>query len=262
MNESETPYQTTSGAQIPPSRGRCVIVNADDFGQSSSINEGIIHGHENGIVTSASLMVRWPAAREAARYARDHPALSVGLHLDFGEWTKRKRGWSALYEVVSLEDQHAIKGEIKTQMEAFVALVGRYPSHIDSHQHVHRRTPVLDVLRTSAPIQGVPVRHVTPAIRYEGEFYGQLGDGTPYREGITVPHLVDILRHLPPGITEIACHPGFGGGLETMYDKEREVEVRTLCDPHVRAVLEWEAIVLCSFNDEYIQKMVQAHTDE
>ena len=39
-----------------------LIVNADDFGQSHSVNSGIIAAYEGGIVTSASLMVRWPAA--------------------------------------------------------------------------------------------------------------------------------------------------------------------------------------------------------
>jgi predicted glycoside hydrolase/deacetylase ChbG (UPF0249 family) len=43
-----------------------LIVNADDFGQSAGINRGIIAAHEQGMVTSASLMVRWPAAHEAA----------------------------------------------------------------------------------------------------------------------------------------------------------------------------------------------------
>src|SRR4051794_16830036 len=51
-----------------PARDRYVIVNADDFGQSRGINRGIILAHEQGIVTSASLMVRWAAAAEAAAY--------------------------------------------------------------------------------------------------------------------------------------------------------------------------------------------------
>ena len=65
---------------------RYLIVNADDFGQSRGINRGITEAHEQGIVTSASLMVRWPAAPEAAAYARSHGSLSLGLHFDFGEW--------------------------------------------------------------------------------------------------------------------------------------------------------------------------------
>jgi predicted glycoside hydrolase/deacetylase ChbG (UPF0249 family) len=68
------------------SAAKYLIVNADDFGQSPGINRGIIEAHEQGIVTSASLMTRWLAAGEAALYAKQFPKLSVGLHLDLGEW--------------------------------------------------------------------------------------------------------------------------------------------------------------------------------
>src|SRR3712207_7115710 len=50
----------------------------------------LFRSYEGGIVTSASLMVRWPAATEAAAYAREHRDLSVGLHLDLGEWVYRE----------------------------------------------------------------------------------------------------------------------------------------------------------------------------
>ena len=65
---------------------RAVIVNADDFGLSAGVNRGIAAAFEGGIVTSASLMVRPDAAAEAASYARLHPVLGVGLHIDLGEW--------------------------------------------------------------------------------------------------------------------------------------------------------------------------------
>lgn len=55
-----------------------LIVNANDFGQSAGVNQGIITAHEQGIVTSASLMVRWPAAVEATAYGRAHPEFSLG----------------------------------------------------------------------------------------------------------------------------------------------------------------------------------------
>src|SRR5712692_5001656 len=90
---------------------RALIVNADDFGQSFGVNRGIIEAHERGIVTSTSLMVRWPAAREAARYARTHPELSVGLHLDLGERAFRDGSWVFLYIVVPRDDKEAIEAE-------------------------------------------------------------------------------------------------------------------------------------------------------
>src|SRR3989454_4370593 len=106
-------------------RNRYVIVNADDFGQSSGINRGIVTAHERGIVTSASLMVRWPAAAEAAAYARAHPRLDLGLHLDFGEWAYHDETWVPLYRVVPTEDARATAAELSSQLERFRSLVGR-----------------------------------------------------------------------------------------------------------------------------------------
>lgn len=72
---------------------KVLIVNADDFGQSPDINRGVIEAHEKGIVTSASLMVRWPAAAEAVDYVAAHPELSLGLHLDLAEWAYQEEQW-------------------------------------------------------------------------------------------------------------------------------------------------------------------------
>src|SRR5712692_6069973 len=74
-------------------RTRYLIVNADDFGQSPGVNRGIVEAHDRGIVTSASLMVRWPAAAQAAVYSRKHPELGLGIHFDFGEWACRRGSW-------------------------------------------------------------------------------------------------------------------------------------------------------------------------
>src|SRR5512143_2762317 len=98
---------------------RYLIVNADDFGLSAGVNRGIIRAHEEGILTSASLMVRYPAAAEAARYALQHPRLSVGLHLDLAEWVYRNDEWVARYEVVPPDDEKAVAGEVTRQLEGF-----------------------------------------------------------------------------------------------------------------------------------------------
>src|SRR5262245_21490417 len=98
---------------------RYLIVNADDFGLSPGVNRGITEAHENGIVTSASLMVRWPAAAEAAAYARVHQELSVGLHLDLGEWTYRDGDWACVYQVVQQHDSGAVAKEAERQLAEF-----------------------------------------------------------------------------------------------------------------------------------------------
>ena len=93
-----------------------LIVNADDFGQSFGVNRGIIEAYEHGIVTSASLMVRYPAVSEAAAYAREHPGFSVGLHLDLGEWVYRFGEWVQLYQVTDLNDINAVRKEIEIRL--------------------------------------------------------------------------------------------------------------------------------------------------
>src|SRR5215208_6955178 len=120
---------------------RWMIVNADDFGQSAGVNGGIGAAVERGIVTSASLMVRWPAATAAAAYARTRPRMSVGLHVDLGEWRCDGGEWRAIYQRTDLDDVRAVEQELVSQLQQFRVLMGCDPTHLDSHQHVHRRPP-------------------------------------------------------------------------------------------------------------------------
>jgi predicted glycoside hydrolase/deacetylase ChbG (UPF0249 family) len=225
-----------------------LIVNADDFGQSPGLNRGIIEAYERGIVTSASLMVRWPAAAEAVAYSRAHPDLSLGLHIDLGEWACRSKTWVPMYEVVPVEDITAVTEEVSRQLATFQRLLDKNPTHIDSHQHMHLREPVRSVLSETASRLGIPLRSCNPVIRYLGDFYGQTADGLPLPDRITVDGLIKILTSLPPGLTELACHPGEADDLETMYRSERAQELRTLCHPMVRTAIETMGIQLCSFD--------------
>ena len=225
------------GAFGAMAEARYLIVNADDFGQSPGVSQGVIAAYERGIVTSSSLMVRWPAAVSTAAYARAHPRLSVGLHVDLGEWVCQDGAWRPLYEVVPTDDASAVADEVSRQLSAFGRLVGRDPSHIDSHQHVHREEPVRSVLAEVARQLGVPLREDSPKVRYRGDFYGQTADGAPMPELITVENLIKILEALPPGLTELGCHPGLGDDLPGMYRGERLEEVNVLCDARVRAAI-------------------------
>ena len=228
---------------------RYLIVNADDFGMSPGVNRGLVEAHEGGIVTSASLMVRWPAAAEAAAYAREHRDLSVGLHLDLGEWVYREGTWMPAYEVVPADEVTAVTEETARQLAAFRRLVGRDPTHLDSHQHVHLREPARSVLIELARELAVPLRHHSPRIRYCGDFYGQTGEGLPLPEAISVEGLIGIIAALPSGLTELACHPGLDDGLQSTYRSERAEEVRVLCDPRVRAAIVAEGVDLRPFGD-------------
>src|SRR5215212_3069600 len=228
---------------------RYLIVNADDFGLSSGVNRGIIKAHEHGIVTSASLMVRWPTAPEAAVYSQEHPNLSLGLHVDLGEWAYRDEAWVPLYEVVPVEDSAAVADEVSRQLSTFRRLLGKDPTHIDSHQHVHLRKSVHPVMVEVARDLAVPLRRCSSEVRYVGGFYGQTAEGLPLSCAISVGGLIKILEVLPPGITELSCHPGEADDLDTMYRRERLEEVKTLSDPRIRAAISTLKIELCSFSN-------------
>ena len=226
---------------------RVLVVNADDFGRSPGINAGVVAAHERGIVTSASLMVRWPAAVEAAAYARAHPALSIGLHFDLSEWAHRDGAWVPTYEVRPAGDRAAVEDELARQLDAFRALVGDDPTHLDSHQHVHRAEPVHSVLAEAAAELAVPLRGYAPGVRYCGDFYGQTATGDPLPEAITVAALVRIVETLPAGVTELGCHPGADAGGDSTYGAERVREVEALCDASVRGAVVRAGVELVSF---------------
>jgi predicted glycoside hydrolase/deacetylase ChbG (UPF0249 family) len=222
---------------------RILVVNADDFGRTSGINRGVARAHEGGIVTSASLMVRYPAAVDAAAYARAHPGLALGLHVDLGEWRYDRGDWRAEY---ALDRSSA---EIERQLEEFRRLVGADPTHLDSHQHVHLEEPVLSSMRELARSLRAPLRSLD--VRYCGAFYGQTATGEPLPGAIAVDALVRLIGSLEPGITELGCHPGEADGLDSAYGREREQEVETLCDPRVRSAIAENGIELRSFRDAF-----------
>lgn len=214
-----------------------LIVNADDFGQTRGINAGIAKAHREGIVTSASLMVRPPAAVQAAQYALKHPGLSVGLHVDLGEWSADAGGgWRPRYLVVDEQDPVAVEREVRGQLARFRTLLGRDPTHLDGHQHIQRAGPPGSVLESLAAEIGVVLRDRTEAVTYVGDFYGRTARD-PYPEGITVDRLLEILSSLPAGWTELGCHPGLGDDMDSDYVAERSREVDVLCDPRVREAI-------------------------
>jgi len=218
---------------------RAVIFNADDFGASPGINRGIVHCHAHGVLTSTSLMVDASAAPAASRLARTHPALAVGLHWDLD-------GMRAA--AVDLHDPVALRAELERQLTAAERLLGRPPTHLDSHHHVHRRPEVEPVAREIAQRAGLALRGTSP-VPYIGGFYAQWEAGVDDLEHVSVAALTSILAtELADGWTEIGCHPGFvDEDFRSTYREPREAELATLTDPAVRAVLGDLGLSLASF---------------
>jgi len=57
------------------------VVNADDFGFTPDVNQGIVEAHRRGILTATTLMANGAAFDDAVRLARETPALDIGCHL-------------------------------------------------------------------------------------------------------------------------------------------------------------------------------------
>jgi predicted glycoside hydrolase/deacetylase ChbG (UPF0249 family) len=215
-----------------------LIVNGDDLGASPGVNRGIVAAHRQGPLTSASLMVNRPASYDAAHLVRDLPKLSVGLHADLadipGSPADREAG-------------ERCRAELHDQMQSFQELMGRLPTHVDSHHNVHRDPRWLPHFLDLADRYGLPLREHSP-VRYLSAFYGQWG-GETHLEQIGVENLVRLLEtRLVAGVTELSCHPGYcDPQLRSSYRTEREVELRTLCDPEVREFLSARQIRLVDF---------------
>lgn len=193
-----------------------LVVNADDLGLSSGVNRGIVEAFEDGILTSASLMVDEPAAQEAVGAAGELP---LGLHAVLDH-----RG-SMLVRLDEIPD------ELDRQLQRFVDLTGGPPTHVDSHHHIHREPRVEGAFLDFADRHALPLRdHDVP---HCGLFYGRWDDESHF-EQIGVESLLRILGGLGEGTTELGCHPGYADGLDSSYTVEREHELRTLTDPRVR----------------------------
>jgi predicted glycoside hydrolase/deacetylase ChbG (UPF0249 family) len=225
---------------------RRLVVNADDFGLSEGVNEGILRAHSEGIVTATSLMVHGAAASQAAAAAAEHPELAMGLHVDLAEWVCEDGEWRLLYEIVDAGDAGTVAAELERQLERFQALTGRLPTHLDSHQHVHREEPTRSIMCRRAKELRLPVRH-HGRIRYCGAFYGQGHAGAPLPEGIEPGRLVRLIEQLPAGATEICCHPAASVAPGHAYGLERLRELESLCDPAVRAAVARARVRLCTF---------------
>jgi predicted glycoside hydrolase/deacetylase ChbG (UPF0249 family) len=206
------------------------------------VNAGIIAAHEHGVVLSTSLMVDMPLAPAAAALAAAHPGLGVGLHFAVTD-PKGAR--------VDLTDVAAIEKEFHRQYQRCCDLLGHAPTHIDSHHHAHLRKELFPLFVSWAAERRVPLRG-HGAVGYNGGFYGQWYDeewrAHPAPELVSLENLEKILRALPTGATELACHPAYGSpDLDSSYASEREIELATLTHPRLLSVISDLNISLVNF---------------
>ena len=151
---------------------RSLILNADDFGYSPEVNAAVLKAHQEGPLTSASLMVAEKGFEEAVEMARRNPTLGVGLHVAV-TYDLALLPASAIPHLVKSEGRFPTdplraglryafspqaKRELRQEMEAQFArfaATGLPWSHADGHQHFHLHPAVWDIFLSLCVQYGV-----------------------------------------------------------------------------------------------------------
>ncbi|MCL4492367.1 MAG: ChbG/HpnK family deacetylase [Nitrospirae bacterium] len=150
---------------------RYMVIVADDFGRSPSINRAIAEAHDRGIVTAASMIAGEDAFSEAVHVALARSRLSVGLHVTLCD------GRSVLphTQIPDLTDadgffeaspakaglkymRPGLRSQIEMEIEAqFVRLenAGIRLTHVDSHHHLHMHPVIFVILCRLASQRGI-----------------------------------------------------------------------------------------------------------
>ena len=262
-----------------------LIVNADDFGFTPDVNEGILEAHRSGILTATTLMANGEAFDDAVAMAKRNPSLDVGCHLTLigGRSVldpSRELPRSVPELLYALARRRiAVYEEFRAQMVK-ITNAGIVPTHLDTHKHTHLAWPVLvAVVRIARdfgarwvrrpfdfdrPKVGVPLatrvanRAIHSQRRYFHRVLASAGvRSTDYFAGFQLTgrmgtaELLEVLEQLPDGVTELMCHPGYNRGdlakAPTRLKQSREIELHALTSPEVMALVEKRGIQLSAY---------------
>lgn len=241
-----------------------LIINADDFGFTRDVNEGIVHAHRNGILTATTLMATGPAFEHAVALAREDPGLDVGVHLVLVGAEGYPATPARLAAAVAL-GRIRIYDQLARQVQKILDAEIR-PTHLDTHKHTHILPPVLDAVAQIAQEFRIPwVRRPIPlpvpflqsmlqhrlirrGCRTTDHFAGFEITGEYDARGLAA-----VIRGLPEGVTEFMCHPGFCGAelraAPTRLKDSRRVELDALISADARQAIQETAVTLISYRD-------------
>jgi predicted glycoside hydrolase/deacetylase ChbG (UPF0249 family) len=256
-----------------------LIINADDYGYTPDISEGIRQAHLNGVVISTSAMMNGAyIERELPELMRQCPRIGVGVHLvlTVGKPVLPVEALPVLMrltpdgqhfnkgvvEVIDQLDADEVRAEWRAQIEKFIRLSGHAPDHLDGHHHVmcmggKLYQIYLDLARQYGcalrrPVEGyltdLPERSPLEA----GVVMPEWLDTRFYDEGVHEAILDMMIADLPEGASEWMCHPGVmdealsaGSG----YSERRADELDLLTRPGLRRELEQADVHLITFGE-------------
>jgi chitin disaccharide deacetylase len=253
-----------------------LIVNADDFGFTRDVNQGIVEAHTRGILTATTLMATGAAFDDAVRLARAHPTLDIGCHLVLVGEPPFPPTIAQLLQALALrriQPYQEFSRQIPKIMDA-----GIRPTHLDTHKHTHLLPPVLDAVARVSQEFGIPwvrrpfdyplqpggIDWKTRLMRTMGtRFQTRLSErgcrSTDWFAGFRLTgkyrsgDLAALIRALPEGTTEFMCHPGRCGDelreARTRLKDSREIELKALTSPEVRQALVDAGVELASYRD-------------
>lgn len=216
------------------SRTRTLIVNADDFGRTPGLSDGILQAHRDGIVTSTTVMVNYPHAEAVVRRARTlSPELGIGIHLNLtaGEPILPPRKVPDLVgpdgrflpvrKLIPRLDQldgEQVAAELEAQVERF-RFWGAEPTHLDVHHHLLYLSPRLfAVLVDLAQAYGLPIRYPWPQAPIDAQALSWLAEA----HRVPVDRLPGIIRgcnaimERAPVVAPDACILSFYGAGATL----------------------------------------------
>ena len=202
-----------------------LIVNADDFGYSPGVNRGIIKAHQEGIVTSTSVMVHAIAADEAKSLAW-YPKLAIGLHFVPNEGTP-------------------VADELQRQVDKFIGIVGKKPSHIDIHKVQEEDINLKDAVNIYAQANDIPARY-SGAAKFINSFFGPHANGD-----VSVDKLKESLSEATEPYNELMCHVGFADEYlltHSSYNTLRENELESICDISIKEFIEEMGLTLTNWD--------------
>jgi chitin disaccharide deacetylase len=263
-----------------------LIINSDDYGRTPEISRGIREAHLHGVVTSTTCMMNiHSTANDIAIALKDTPNLGMGVHLllTMGEPLLPRE---MVPSIVDSNGKHLkydpflanipnlamdeVKAEWRTQIERFIHVSGRKPTHLDSHHHSSYFSPALfRAMLEMAQEYECPIRYPllpnddsiefsettkqVPALLQEfnprrpNVFYVNF-----YDEAATKENLLNIIDNIGEGTSELMCHPGYVDAdfaKESVYNLQREIELKILTDPEIKQAIEAQGIELITFAD-------------
>ncbi|MDH4100448.1 MAG: ChbG/HpnK family deacetylase [Nitrospirota bacterium] len=238
-----------------------LIVNADDFGISEHVNEGILRAHQAGAITNATLMIRRPCASRAVSYALKHPSLCVGLHLDLDHLLGRDETGAERFGMERLSLMLAdrkffrdVEQEVDNQIKAFLES-GLPLTHIDGHHHLHALPDLFPMIVDRMVKHGIRTIRFSrsfdlvkyPPIEWDEGFYREMEALLKRHKIRYADHFVTgwqpyDLTSIGDGVTELMTHPA-------TREEWRVRELETLTDESWREGIKAHGIQLASFGD-------------